>query len=349
MLRGLVLALALAFPLFLSLVLLEGVAWADGPLAQARQAVDQSDYVSARPALVAALRAGGHGPDEVAEIYRLTGIVEAALGDAKAATEAFTRLLALSPKAALPAGTSPKIKRPFDAAARFIADHAALEVKSETSARPPAITLVVVSDPLSMIAQARAVFVVDGGPEVTRDAEVTERTEIALPNGHRIDTRLAALDSYGNRLAEIGSKAVPIVIVGDAPPPAVAAPAPVVRAPVAVHAAPRPLYLRWWPYAAATAVFSGASLYFAWTVHSDTDELDRLNADSVHHPFGDARAVEDRARREVLFTNIGLGITGACALAAGVLYLTRPRDHLERRVAAVPVRGGGAIVLGGAF
>ena len=117
MLRGLVLAL------LFTVLRLEGVAWADDPLAKARQAVAESDYVSARPVLVAALQAGGHGPDAVAEIYRLTGIVEAALGDARAATEAFTRLLALSPRAALPAGTSPKIKRPptVSAKARFSA------------------------------------------------------------------------------------------------------------------------------------------------------------------------------------------------------------------------------------
>src|SRR4051812_5511561 len=62
---------------------------APDPLAQARAAVAASDYVAARPALVAALEAGGRGPDELAEIYRLTGVVAAALGDARAATDAF--------------------------------------------------------------------------------------------------------------------------------------------------------------------------------------------------------------------------------------------------------------------
>src|SRR5262245_53331393 len=100
----------------LALLVLEGVAHADDPLAQARKAVAESDYVSARPALSAALDRGGRGPEELIEIYRLTGIVEAALGDPRAATEAFTRLFALSPRAALPEGTSPKIRRPFDAA-----------------------------------------------------------------------------------------------------------------------------------------------------------------------------------------------------------------------------------------
>src|SRR5262249_45632049 len=233
----------------LALLVLEGVAYADDPLAQARKAVAESDYVSARLALSAALGGGGRGPEELVEIYRLTGIVEAALGDARAATEAFTRLLALSPKAALPEGTSPKIRRPFDAAARYIASHAALEVKMETLAAPPTITLIVVSDPLNMVATAHAVYSVDGGKERSNDVEVgSERTPAALSSGGRIDARIAALDVHGNRLVEIGSREVPIVIVGDAPPPVVARPAPPPRAvaPVAVHAERRPLYLRWW-------------------------------------------------------------------------------------------------------
>lgn len=327
---------------------LAGVAAADDPLAQARKAVAESDYVAARPALVAALDAGGRGPDELAEIYRLTGIVAAALGDARGASDAFTHLLALSPRATLPEGTSPKITRPFDAAGRYIASHGALEVKLETRASPPAITLVVVSDPLSMVATARAVFIVDGGAERSQDVEVaSERTEVALPAGRRIDARIAALDVHGNRLVEIGSREVPVVIVGEAPPVVAPPRPPPPRSVPVVHAAPRPVTLRWWPYAAAGALALGATSYFALAARSETDDLDRIVADSAHHRFGDATAVEDRARRDVLLTNIGLGVTGALALAAGVLYLTAPRDRVEARVAVVPLAGGGAIVLGG--
>jgi hypothetical protein len=325
---------------------LQGVASADDPLAQARKAVAESDYVSARPALLAALDTGGRGPDELAEIYRLTGIVEAALGDARAATDAFTHLFALSPRATMPEGTSPKITRPFDAASRYVASHGALEVKMETRASPPAITLVVVSDPLNMVAAARAVFVVDAGAERSEDVEVaSERTEVALPAGRRIDARIAALDVHGNRLVEIGSRDVPIVIVGEAP--AVVAAPPPRPAPVVVHAAARPVYLRWWPYAAAGVAALGVTSYVALAARSETDDLNRLVADSVHHRFSDATAVEDRARRDVLLTNIGLGVTGALALTAGVLYLTTPRDRVEARVAVVPLGGGGALVLGG--
>lgn len=328
-------------------LMLEGVAWADDPLARARKAVAESDYTSARPALAAALDAGGHGPDDMVEIYRLTGIVDAALGDAKAATEAFIRLIALSPKAALPDGTSPKIRRPFDAAARYVASHSGLEVKLETLTSPPTVTLVVVSDPLNMIAGARAAFTVDGGAEASRDVELTsERAAIALPPGRRIDARLAALDVHGNRLVEIGSRDVPVVILGEAPPPVAAPPPP---RPVVVHAAPPPLYRRWWPYAAAGGLALAATGYFGWRARSAADDLERLRTDRRQHTASEASEVEDRARRDVLITNIGFAVTGAFALTAGAMYLLTPRDHVETRVAAVPLSGGGALVLGGEF
>lgn len=333
-------------------LVLEGVAHADDPLAAARKAVAESDYVSARPALIAALDAGGRGPEDLIEIYRLTGIVAAALGDPRAATDAFTHLLALSPKSALPEGTSPKIRRPFDAAARYLASHAPLEVRMETIASPPTIRLIVVSDPLNMVATAHAVFRVDGGAEATRDVEVTaERCDVTLPAGRRIDAQIAALDVHGNRLVEIGSLEVPIVIVGDGPPVAATPPPPATlrRTSVVVHAAPRPVYLRWWPYAAAGAVLAGATGYFAWAARSDADQLRDLIATSAQHRYDDARAVEDRARRNVLITNIGIGVTGAVAITAGILYLTAPRDRVESRIVPVPLDGGGALVLGGKF
>ncbi len=327
-------------------LLLEGVARADDPLAQARTAVAESDYVAARPALGAALEAGGHSPEELAEIYRLTGVVGAALGDTRAATEAFIRWLTLSPKATLPDGTSPKIRRPFDAAAAYVAGHGTLEIRADTAASPPAITLVVVSDPIHMVAAVRAEVSADGGPERTLEAEAFERTELALPPGRWFTARVAALEVYGNRLAAVGSPDVPSGI-GEAPAPVLReAPRPVVTV---VQPAARPVYLRWWPYAAAGAAALGATTYLGLRARHDADQLDRLRADSSHHTAGELRATEDRARRSVLVTNIGFAVTGALAIAAGVMYLTTPRDRVETRITAVPVTGGGAVVLGGTF
>lgn len=341
MLRGLV----------LSVMLLSSarIAHADDSLAQARKAIAESDYAAAKVKLAAARDAGGASPEDTAELYRLSGVVSAAMGDAKAATEAFQYLLALSPKATLPAGTSPKITRPFEAAGRYFTSHGRLELKLETAATP-AITLVLVSDPLHMVARARVVFSVDGGAEQTREAAASDRTTIALPAGRRIDARVAALDASGNRLVELGSKEVPVVILGNG--------APIAAAPRATPAAPRPevvassssslpLYRRWWPYAIGAAVFGGAGGYFAWQAKSDADDAnDLLAADAPRAAFNDA---VDRGKRNTLFANIGVGVAGALAITSGVMFWLAPREHREAQLSAVPVAGGGTLVFGGRF
>lgn len=340
MLRGLV----------LSLMLLSSarLAFADDPLAQARKAIAESDYAAARAKLAAARDAGGASPEDTAELYRLSGVVSAAMGDAKAATDAFQHLLALSPKATLPVGTSPKITRPFEAAGRYFTSHGRLEVKLETAATP-AITLVLVSDPLHMVARARVVFSVDGGAEQTKEAAASDRTTIALPAGRRIDARVAALDANGNRLVELGSKDVPVVILGNAAPSAAAPRAtPAAPKPEAVATSPSlPLYRRWWPYAIGAAVLGGTGGYFAWQAKRDADEAnDLIAAHGSKAAFDDAT---DRGERHTRFANIGVGVAGALAITSGVMFWLAPRERREPQLSAVPVAGGGTLVFGGRF
>src|SRR5690606_3976188 len=92
--------------------------------------------------------------------------------------------------------------------------NAPLEVKVETQPTPPSVTLVVQSDPMKMIARARVAVVVDGKPEQMLDGIGT----IALPAGARLDLRVTVLDASGNRLVEIGSSDVPIVIISGTKP-----------------------------------------------------------------------------------------------------------------------------------
>src|SRR5262249_1376647 len=156
---------------------------------------------------------------------------------------------------------------------------------------------------------------------------------------------------HGNRLVEIGSTEVPIVIVGELPPvvaapapsaspvtasPPAAAPAPSESPPVAVEVAPRPIYLRWWPYAAAPVVAGSVSAYFGWKASSDVQELYK-RADT-----GDAesQAIADRGTRRTWIFNIGIGVTGACAIAAGVMYVAGRRTHADTRLTAVPLPAG---------
>jgi len=326
------------------------------PLAKAKAAVASSDYLNAGPALDEALAAGTLGPEQVAEIYRLRGIVAGALGDAAAATAAFERCLALAPKAELPPGTSPKIARPFAAAQELAKQREPLHIKAETAASPPAVTVLIASDPLAMIARVRVAVVVDGAPEQQLEGTGKDRVTIALPAGARLDLRIAALDERGNRLAELGTRDVPIVIVGTgAKPPRKGGADREVGAVVAPPRAPpraRPLGWKWWLWGTGAVVVAGAATYFGIDALRAKDELDELNANSPSHTFDEAQDVEARARRGVLFANIGYGVAGALAITATILFLTEPDAPTRERntaVRAVPIPGGGALVLGGHF
>jgi hypothetical protein len=323
----------------LALLALAGTAMA-GPLADARTAVDSSDYMAARAALDKALRAGGASPQDVAEVYKLSGIVEGALGNTEGATAAFAKWLELDPKGTLPPGTSPKIARPFKTAS----DHAtAVDAKAETEAQPPSVTLAIANDPQKLIASAHVIVIADGGAPQQRDG--APGTKILLPHGHRLDLQVQALDANGNRVFELGSQTVPLVITGTDDGTTV------VKQPTSKHHEPaheRAWYFRWYAWGTVAIASAAVSGVFAYETKQNLDKLDLLNRSSLDHSFGDAQAVESDAKRDVLIADIAAGAAGAFALGTVILYLTRP--HLEHLpVAAVPMRDGGALVIGGHF
>ncbi len=320
-------------------------------LADARKAVDGSDYLSAKPALETALQAGTAGPADLAEIYKLTGIVEAALGNAGPSEKAFARWLALEPKGSLPAGTSPKITRPFDAAKDRAKKVGPLSAKAETSDDPPAVTLVIANDPAKMIVGAKVYFITDRKDEQSLEAEGKDKITIELGLGKRIDLRLHAVDEYGNRVVELGSKDVPIVITSSGKEKKIdASDRDLLRQKKHEPEQPRPWYLSHWTWGAATVVALGVGGYFGWRTREDVQRLEYLNAHSLDYRFSDAQAVEDSARRNLLVTNIAAGAAGAFAIGTVILFLTRPStDEGALRATITPTRGGGAVSFGGHF
>ena len=322
-------------------------------LTDAKTQVAASDYIKARASLDDAYASGTNGPEQLAEIWRLRGIVAGALNEAKPATEAFQKCLALNPKAELPPGTSPKFTRPFDAARDLAKKTEPLKIKQETKQTPPSITVIVASDPMSMIAKIAVYVRVDGAAETTLDTKFAgqESVEVALPAGARLDVRVAALDEKGNRLAELGSAEVPIVIIGkDKKPDVVITPVVTAKPKPVKPYKERPLIWKWWLWGGTAVVFAGAATYFGVDGLSAKSDLESLNEESPNHTFDEAKDLERRAKRDFLFSNIGYGVAGALAITATILWLTEPdKPPSESRVTAVPVNGGGAIVLGGSF
>lgn len=347
MIRGLVALVALVA------ALCARTATAD-PLGDAKAQVAASDYLKARGSLDAAIASGTNSPVQLAEVWRLRGIVAGALGETKPATEAFQRCLALDPRAELPPGTSPKIMRPFAAAQAFYKSAKPLAITKETT-QAPSIVVVVESDPMVMIKRIQVAVKVDGAAEQLQHKQFAgqERVEISLPAGARLDLRVAALDEHGNRLAELGSAEVPIVIVGSTAKPD---PVVVVTPPVA-PAKPRPseptrarpLYAKWWLWGGGAIVLAGGATYFGLDGLARKSELEDLNASSPSHTFDEAKRVERRARRDFLLANIGFGVAGALAVTAAILFITEPSGKETARVGAAPLDGGGAIVFGGSF
>jgi hypothetical protein len=241
--------------------------------------------------------------------------------------------------------------RPFDAAAAEAKKRGPLEAKAETEDDPPAVILVIVNDPHKLIVGAKAYFRVDKRPEQVLAADGEGRIKVELETGKRLDVRLHAVDQYGNRVVELGSRDVPLVITSSGQTKQISDPnagkgdsGPV------EPATPRAWYAQWWVWGIATVVTTGVGGFFAWRTREDIQDLDSLNANSNVHRWADAQSVERSARRDLLITNISAGVAGAFAIGTILLYVTRPNaTETVPRAAVTPIPGGGAVVLGGHF
>lgn len=317
----------------------------DTGLVDARRALDKLDYAKATTALASALASGAYGHDELAEIYRLRGVVASTLGDKAGAVAAFERLLALDPQATLSSGTSPKITRPFAEATAYFKAHKPLQVTTETASAPPSVTVVVVSDALNMVAGSRAIVAADGKREETRTAPGAARMKLELPAGKRLELRMAVLDEHGNRLIELGSASAPIVITTDvAPPPEVVVVAKPVPPVVVVTPAPHhAIVARWWLWGSVAVGFAAGGTYFGLQARQAGKDLDALNASSRAHDFGEAQAALSRGQRDALISNLGFGIAAGTAVVSAILFATG-REH-PLPVAPVAMHGGGGVTL----
>lgn len=312
-------------------------------LARARAHLAAVELDLAREALDEALRAGTSGPAELAEIYLLSGRVAAALGKRGEAALQFERLLAIDPDAALPPGLAPKIVEPFEAARR--SNLAPLRVRAELSpGAEPALVVVVESDPLAMVAGARAVVSAAGGGDQTVAVTGKSQMTMRLPRARAARIALAVVDAHGNRLAEArfaGDQAD-----GDARLAASVAPVADEVATAAVEPPAPPIVARWYLWAGISALMVAGGAYFANAAGNTQEELDRWGAESGTHDASDALDLDARGRRQTLLANLGFAAAAVTAGVSGWLLWRSRRARPVATVSAAATPDGGAIAIG---
>ena len=278
-------------------------------LDKARGLVEQLRYDRALEELDAALRAGDSGPRELADIFRMLGEVNAGLELPTTASEYFQRLLALDPSADL-GDVSPKIAQPFTDAKTALFGRPALSVHSEIVRAPAtAVVVIVDSDPLAMVAGARAVV---AGRRI--EGRGSPRIELPLPAGDHLEVAVSAIDRYGNRLVDLA----PLVV--EAP-------------------APTPVYARFWPWALAAGALAANGVVFGLLARANDDDARSFSKDSLNHDYREIQSLKDARDRDALVANISFGVAGACAVVSAILLVRTP-GSAETSLSFSPTNAG---------
>ena len=317
---------------------------ADNPdLVAARAAIDELDFEIARSRLEDALRWGRNSPSQMAALWRLTGEVQAALGDEQAAEEHFFLMLTLDPTAELPTGVSPKLATPFARAKQRIATTGGLRGRCQLAPNASAVTVHIDADPGQQVVGARAIYrMPTTGTTQTAEARGREAITLALPAVTGLQLQCALIDRHGNRLLTLDSTTAPRPL---ADPGALGASRPDMSHRGATDS--QSLVAHWASWSALAAASAAAAGYMSLRVRADEAALRDLNAASADHDFSEAAAIADRGRRNALMANLGFAVAGACATVAIVQFVRRPRGRRvgERTslIAPAPIAGGATL------
>ncbi len=335
-------------------------------LDKAWNSLGEPNYRSALRYATRALEAGGSSPDQLVDIYSVLGITLAGLGRTEEAKLAFEKMLAIRPSAGIPTGYAPKITRVFRSARADARARAPLSMSFEQGdcSRGLSIILIIEKDPLAMVVGGRAVYAVTGAAEREIIVSGTDRIEIAVPQ-KRAAIRLAALDEYQNRLVELGSARVPLVVEcggadsSDDASAAVALPrrcsataacspgARCVDSLCIASAASSPLYVRWSLWAGAAVGVAGVAVYFGLRARADERELDDLVTAGADYSL-EILPAEERWRSHAALANTGFVVAGVAGVVSAVLLWRklrreRRKHKLGASVEALPLRGGAMV------
>ena len=228
-------------------LLLPRVALAEDDLVKAERFLEEMEYRRALKMADKLLAAGGRGPTELVQAYRIRGLCLAGLGKAEESMQAFRRLLAIDPGFRLSTDVSPRLAGGFYQAVAYAKNQKPITLvhrPPETGVGEPlaAVSVSLQADPLGMVKLIRLVYAPDGGADQVSEQTVAGLGEVSLrllegPTGSgQVAYFIEALDEKGSVLKRVGSledrlrwqrakpEATPVVARQDLSPPAPAAP-----------------------------------------------------------------------------------------------------------------------------
>lgn len=294
-------------------------------LADARRAYAEVDFEATVEASRGAIAAGGHGPAELAELYRLLGLSLAALEQPQPARDAFVRLLAVDPDARLENRLSPQLRSPYMEARGYWGQFGEERLAVVAALRGSQIA-VDVTDPAGLAERVRVRH--RPGPEGGwQIVELAPSDDPAVRiEGDRAEVLVELLDGPGNVLLRQGSEAEP-ERVGAWPDPAEAVDEAGPAVPPAEPPNATPLHV------AGVALLAGgvASAVVGAVFHVERESLAETwneagpGCDGNGLTRGEVCAgVRSDLDTAAMLSGVFYGLGGALALAGAIVMIAAP-------------------------
>ncbi|MBW1811233.1 MAG: hypothetical protein JRJ87_23790 [Deltaproteobacteria bacterium] len=206
--------------LLVLLLLFPAIAWAQNPLDEARQLLDNLDFKGALQESTRALESPQAGPAELVDAYQIQGLSLSALQRADESLMAFKKLLSIDPTFRISADISPKLSAPFYQAvgtAKELTPITLIHVPPGLRNRsaPQEVSIRIEADPLRLVSGLRICHRVGSGPWIRSQAlEVNETGSFSLGlpvsvAASEVQYYFEALTRAGGVLARAGSLAAP--------------------------------------------------------------------------------------------------------------------------------------------
>ena len=191
-------------------------------LARARQLYENVDYPAVATTLQRAIDHYGNCRDDLAEIYRLKGAIDAINGERERCQRDFEIFLALRPSYTPGPKEPSKIQSCIELALATPPEkrelHLEVELAAKVEPKTPAPAAIKLRDPLRLAAEVQLLFRREGLKVYTvLEARADDTQSVVIPalalpadGGYTVEYFVRAVDRWGGTLVEMGSAKAPL-------------------------------------------------------------------------------------------------------------------------------------------